>query len=68
MEHRVDEIAEAVEALVDMVTVVHYDRNSDERFISCRMCHSWEDHEDSCAIPHLEQWLNMEKKYRGSHD
>lgn len=56
-----DKIAEAVQSLIDVALQVHYDRSADDRFQSCHMCGSWEEHKDGCPMPRLERWLDGER-------
>lgn len=60
-EKREEQIADAVQSLIDIALEVHYDRSSDDRFQSCHMCGSWEEHQDGCPMPRLERWLDSER-------
>lgn len=50
-------IADAAQALIDVATRTHHDRQADESFTECLICGEWDGHAERCPIPLIYQWL-----------
>jgi hypothetical protein len=57
---REDEIAEAVEALLEVALSQHTDPRADETFTECHLCDQWEGHTRDCPVPLLQLWQKGE--------
>lgn len=46
-----DDVIEALEGLMDVALIKHFDPKADETFIECKVCGGWEEHADDCPMP-----------------
>lgn len=59
VEDRERQIADAVEALLDVAVERHTENRDDgETFEQCHLCGKWEEHEPTCPVPLLRAWLD----------
>ena len=53
------EVIDAVEELLDIGVVKLHDRQSGETFTECKVCGKIDEHEVTCPVPMLEQWMKL---------
>ena len=51
-------VTDAVEGILDMVLVGHYDAHADETYTECLVCGGFEDHGKDCFVPSLARWMS----------
>lgn len=56
-------ITDLFEQVIDVALVRHTEPKEDgETFIECRVCGRWEDHDKTCPIAAIQNWLEEGKK------
>ena len=54
------ELTDMLDSFLSEVVQTHYDSQSEDTFVECKLCGEWEGHTEDCPVPAIETYMKAE--------